>query len=201
MATKTDSAAAILFDPRYDRIEDRLDHVEKEIRQLREEISRPGILTLPEAALFSLKSPAPQIAADLSHPSGYQAVLSWGLDIARWALSIAARLLRFCLVPWVRNIVFGFLTMAILFSDWWLPFSGIWILGALWERTVLLLMAGVWWWLLAMYFAERPKKALVIPTAGPGTPSGASPLSGSPARKQDPAGVRAAGERFGARAG
>ncbi len=193
MATKADSSSMI-FDPRYDDIEDRLEHVEKEIRQLREEISRPGILTLPEAALFSLKPPAHDPAVELAHPTGFRAVLIWAADIARWAIAILSPLLKFCLVPWVRNMVFGSLTMAILFSDWWLPFSSVWILGALWERTVILLMAGMWWWLLALYFADRPKRALAV---------AAPPNAGSPSRKpeKDSSPTRPAGERFGARAG
>lgn len=89
---------------------------------------------------------------------GNRNFLGMAIGALGWLFSALSQALKCILIPWVRNILLCILTFGILFSDWWVPMSSVWVLGPIWERLVLLVLAGVWWWLLALLFQQTLEK-------------------------------------------
>jgi hypothetical protein len=123
-------------------MEDRVRRLEDEVRKLRMDVaelhpapSETGLVPFSNATRPAAEKPRAEFFSPWFRPLT-------GL------ISGLVRFLGFCLTPGVRQVLLLGLTVAILASNWWLPFSSLWVLGPLWERVVLLALAGVWWWLL-----------------------------------------------------
>lgn len=189
---------------------ERLDRLEKEVARLRADFAQVDLkgpnrvdqkaqrggnpeLKIPfpsgdkESTKGQLPEKEPQGKNDRIGLKGPRSRNYLGLAIGAlgWFFSALSQAFKFILIPWVRNILLCLLTFGILFSDWWVPMSSVWVLGPIWERIVLLGLAGIWWWLLALLFQQtlenqdlaalpndKKDSRVVESSTGPGNTSG-----------------------------
>ncbi len=119
-------------------IEERVGRLEDQVWELRSKINK-----------LSYPSKTSHYPSPLIRPTGFAPVMLFLAKVGGWlGIWIMALLRPFRSWSWLRRGLVLVLGGAILLSNWWLPLSGIWFLGNLLERLVILLLAGVWWFLI-----------------------------------------------------
>ncbi|RLT18163.1 MAG: hypothetical protein DWI28_05060 [Planctomycetota bacterium] len=127
-------------------MEERVDRLEDQVWELRSKINklshpnRPTPVPVPKARQVDLSS----VWVFLSRV---------GSLLGLWIMAFLGLIRSW---SWLRRGLVLLLGGAILFSNWWLPFSGVWFLGSVFERLVILLLAGVWWYLFVGGNIKRP---------------------------------------------
>ncbi len=127
-------------------MEERVDRLENQVWELRSKVNKLSGSTK--------KSPAPTLRIRSGNLTGIWVFFSriGGL----LGLGIMAFLSLIRSWSWLRRGLILLLGGAILFSNGWLPFSSVWFFGGVFERFVILLLAGVWWYMFVGGNFRRP---------------------------------------------
>jgi hypothetical protein len=134
---------------RFLSVEDRIDRLESQVWELRSLLRAAEVGTHGQKASQANKSqlaktsPDSKTSASLALDSFLSPINSF---FRNWIL-IPLGIIQS--ISWLRRMFILALGAAILLSNWWLPLTSFWILGGIFERLVILVLAGIWWYLIA----------------------------------------------------
>ena len=148
-------------------VEDRIDRLESQVWELRALLHASGQGTPPPNDL----QPASNRLSNLTRNPGGKPSSSLEkvlFPINRFMRNWVLAPLGFVQsISWLRRTFLLLVGGAILLSNWWLPFSGVWVVGGIFERVVILVLAGIWWYMVLgarSHFPREKKRYFAKPS-------------------------------------
>jgi len=129
-------------------VEDRIDRLESQVWELRLLLRGSEVGTNGQKSSQATKDQLAKASPDSkkSPPIALDSFLSPINSVFRNWVLIPLGIIQS--ISWLRRMLILVLGAAILLSNWWLPLTSFWILGGIFERLVILVLAGIWWYLI-----------------------------------------------------
>ena len=127
-------------------VEDRVDRLESQLWELRSLLRASGIVKGAQKDSHAITGNLEKVSPKGQPSHSIERWFSPFIPFVRnWVLGPLGIIRS---VSWLRRMTILVLGAAILLSNWWLPLTSFWILGGIFERLVILVLAGIWWYLL-----------------------------------------------------